>query len=196
MKRAIEVLVGAGLFVAAGAAPTKEPIPPERRVIQLTPAEEKAAHGFDARLKDYVALHRKLEATLPKLSKDSTPEEIDKDQRALGQAMRAARPTAKRGDFFSPGVESLVRLTVKAVLAGPDGKTIEASIMDENPGIPDLKINERYPDNVPLSTMPPQVLEPLPKLEEDIEYRFIGKRLVLLDAHAHLIIDFTNDVLP
>ena len=33
--------------------------------------------------------------------------------------------------------------------------------------------------------MPPQVLAALPKLPEDIEYRFIGDRLILLDVHAH-----------
>jgi hypothetical protein len=40
------------------------------------------------------------------------------------------------------------------------------------------------------------VLKALPKLEEDLEYRFIGERLVLMDAHAHIIVDFTDDVLP
>jgi hypothetical protein len=29
-----------------------------------------------------------------------------------------------------------------------------------------------------------------------MEYRFIGKRLVLLDTHAHIVVDFTGDVLP
>jgi hypothetical protein len=185
------------LGVAAGAAfAVKEPIPPERQVVALSPAEKKAALDFEARLKDYLALHKKLEATLPKLSKESTPQEVDKNQRSLLELMKAQRAGAKRGDLFSPGIEALVRRTIKAVLAGPDGKTIVASIMDENPGVPALKINDRYPDEVPLSTMPPQILEPLPKLEEDIEYRFIGKRLALLDSHAHMIIDFTNDVLP
>ena len=33
-------------------------------------------------------------------------------------------------------------------------------------------------------------------LTEDLEYRFIGERLALVDAHAHIIVDFTNDVLP
>jgi hypothetical protein len=64
------------------------------------------------------------------------------------------------------------------------------------PALPNLNVNDRYPDSVPLSTMPPQVLESLPKLDEDIEYRFIGERLVLMDAHAHIVIDFTDDVLP
>ena len=67
--------------------------------------------------------------------------------------------------------------------------------MDENPGVPTLRVNDRYPDAIPLSTMPPQVLKALPPLEEDLEYRFVGERLVLMDAHAHIIVDFTDDVL-
>jgi hypothetical protein len=167
-----------------------------RPVIALTSEEQAAADAFEAKLKDYIALHRKAEAALPHLSKSSTPAEIDKNQRALGTQISAERAGATRGDFFPPAMEGLVRRTMKAVLSGPDGKTIKASIMDENPGVPNLKVNDRFPDTIPLSTMPPQVLEPLPKLDEDMEYRFIGKRLVLLDTHAHIVVDFTGDVLP
>ena len=49
---------------------------------------------------------------------------------------------------------------------------------------------------LPLSTMPLQVLTALPKLEEGLEYRFAGDRLILMDTHANLIIDFTGNVLP
>ena len=165
-------------------------------IITLTPEEQSAADAFEARLKDYIAVHRKIEAALPHLSKNSTPQEIDKNQRAFLTQLAAERSEAKRGDFFTPPMEGLVLRTLEAVLAGPDGKTIKASIMDENPGVPNLKINDRYPDAVPLSTMPPQVLEPLPKLDEEMEYRFLGKRLVLLDTHSHMVVDFTGDVLP
>jgi hypothetical protein len=57
-------------------------------------------------------------------------------------------------------------------------------------------VNGRYPDGVPLTTMPPQVLAALPKLPPELEYRFIGERLVLLDGPAHLIVDFIQDALP
>jgi hypothetical protein len=167
-----------------------------RPIITLTADEQAAADAFEARLKDYIAVHRKIEAALPHLSKSSTPQEIDKNQRAFLTQLAAERSEAKRGDFFTPPMEGLVRRTLEAVMAGPDGKTIKASIMDENPGVPNLKINDRYPDAVPLSTMPPQVLEPLPKLDEEMEYRFLGKRLVLLDTHSHMVVDFTGDVLP
>jgi hypothetical protein len=44
--------------------------------------------------------------------------------------------------------------------------------------------------------MPLQVLATLPKLDEGLEYRFIGRRLVLMDTHANLMVDFTENVLP
>jgi hypothetical protein len=164
--------------------------------VVLTASEEQAVEGFEARLKEYMKVHRKLEATLPKHSKHATPEQVDEKQRALGALIKAARASAKQGDFFTPDIQALVRRTLKAVLAGPDGKTIKALIMDENPGVPNLTVNDRYPDAIPLSTMPRGVLKPLPKLEEDLEYRFVGERLVLMDAEARIIIDFTDDVLP
>ena len=71
--------------------------------------------------------------------------------------------------------------------------------MDENQASPSavkLIVNSRYPDTVPLTTVPPQVLQTLPKLTEDLEYRFIGDSLILLDTHAHVIADFIEDVLP
>jgi|RhiMethySRZTD1v2_1073278.scaffolds.fasta_scaffold08114_2 hypothetical protein len=198
-QRVLIVLGLTGGLCCAATAPAVETAKVgeiQRPIITLTPEERAAADQFEAKLKDYIADHRKAEAALPHLSKDSTPQEIDKNQRALGTQLAAERAGAKQGDFFTPPMEGLVRRTLQAVLAGPDAKTIKASIMDENPGVPNLKINDRYPDNIPLSTMPPQVLEPLPKLDEEMEYRFLGKHLVLLDTHAHLVVDFTGNVLP
>jgi hypothetical protein len=160
------------------------------------PSEAQAVGAFEARVKEYVALHEKLEATLPKFAEKGTPEQVDKNQRALGELIKSARKDAKPGDFFTPGIQALVKRVIGEVLSGPDGKTIKSSIMDENPGVPKLTINERYPSSVPLSTMPPEVLEPLPKLNGELEYRFIGRRLILLDTEADIILDFTGDVLP
>ena len=82
------------------------------------------------------------------------------------------------------------------VFGGPEGRQLKASIMDENPVGIKLTVNGRYPDTVPLSTVPPEVLQTLPQLAEDMEYRFIGDRLILLDTHAHVIADFIEDALP
>jgi hypothetical protein len=40
------------------------------------------------------------------------------------------------------------------------------------------------------------VLAALPKLPKDLEYRFIGDRLILLDVHAHTIADYMDKALP
>ena len=160
------------------------------------PSEAQTVAAFKERVKEYVALHEKLEATLPKFAERGTPEQVDKNQRALGALIKSARSDAKPGDFFSPGMVALVKRVLGEVLSGPAGKTIKASIMDENPGVPKLVINERYPSSVPLSTMPPEILEPLPELKGELEYRFIGRRLILLDTEADIILDFTGNVLP
>ena len=41
-----------------------------------------------------------------------------------------------------------------------------------------------------------RVIDRVRKLSEDMEYRFIGRALILLDAHAHIIADFIDDAIP
>ena len=162
----------------------------------LSPAENQTVAAFETHVKEYVALHEKLEATLPKTPKQQTAAQVDKHQRALGDLIKSARRDAKPGDFFKPGMQALLKRILGDVLSGPDGKIMKASIMDENPGLPNLPLNERYPASIPLSTMPPQVLAPLPKLHGELEYRFIGPRLILVDTEADIILDFTDEILP
>ncbi len=151
---------------------------------------------FDARVKEYVELHRKLEDTLPKLSKESSPDEIDKHQRALERLVRQTRKGAQPGAVFTPGMQTLVRQVMADVFGGSDGAALKASIMDENPGLTKLTVNARYPDTVPLSTVPPQVLQRLPRLPEELEFRFIGRHFILMDERAHIIVDLIENVLP
>ena len=171
---------------------------PETRseAIMLSEDEQRVAAQFEAQSKEYVAMQHKLRATLPRLPEEATPQQVDMDQRLLGALIRDARVVAEPGEFFSPGMHALVQRVMSVIVSGPDRANLRGSILDENPGVPELAINSRYPDTVPLSTMPPQVLEALPKLPEELEYRFIGERLVLMDSDAHVILDYTGDVLP
>jgi hypothetical protein len=173
--------------------------PTERLVGPLTQAEADALATMNSRLRDYVDLHTRIEGTLPNLPKDATPQQIDKNQRELEKLMREARATAKPGDIFTPEARPIIKRLLATVFGGPDGKQLKASIMDESqiaPSAAKLIVNARYPDTVPLTTVPPQVLQTLPKLTEDLEYRFIGDSIILLDVHAHVIADFIEDVLP
>jgi len=170
--------------------------PTERVVGPLSPADSQALATMNDRLKEYIDLHTKLERTLPSLPDDATPKQIDKNQRAFAVLMRNARATAKPGDIFTPQARPVIVRLLATIFGGPDGRQLKASIMDENPVGVKVTVNGRYPDSVPLSTIPPQVLQTLPKLSEDMEYRFIGDRLILLDTHAHVIADFIEDALP
>jgi hypothetical protein len=165
--------------------------------IVLTAAEKQAVTEFEARIADYAALHSKLEASLSALPDKATPEQIDKHQRDMVALIQKARINAKPGEFFTPGMVTLAKEASTATVDGPDGDEIEASIMDENPGaLLSVNVNDRYPEGVPVTTMPIELLDTLPKLGEKLEYRFLGKRLILLDTCCQIVLDVTPNVLP
>jgi len=153
---------------------------------------------FLKRVDAYVALHKKLEATIPSLPKEATPQQIDQHQRALGRLIAQGRTGAKRGDIFTPGMEQIARKLLADIFRGPGGAQMKREIFEEYEQR-DIKpvVNGRYPDEIPLSTVPPQVLAGLPKLpDEQLEYRFVGTNLILLDPHAHIIADFVERAIP
>lgn len=163
------------------------------------PVNEDAAMlaAIDKRIKDYVALHQKLEATLPPLSKEATADAIDKHGRALAALLHRARPDAKYGDIFPSLARATIRRYLQRVLSGPDGRKIRAAIFDEdNLTVFKVQVNGRYPDGAPRSSVPLQVLQMLPKLPEELEYRFIAHRLILVDIHAGLVVDYVDNALP
>ena len=172
------------------------PAPAQQATTPRVNPEAALAAEFTKRVAEYVALHKKIEDSLPRLSKDATPQEIDNYQRELGRRIAKARPTAKPADIFTKEIRAYFRRQIAGPFAGPEGRKLKASIMDENPGPIRLAVNGRYPDTVPLATMPPQVLAELPRLPEELEYRFIASRLILLDVHAHIIVDYIDDALP
>jgi hypothetical protein len=150
---------------------------------------------FEARVTKYVDLHKKLEATLPALPRSATPEEITTHQASLERLLARSRTGAKSGDLFFARARALFRRRIATLLAGPAGANIRASIDDENPGPIRLLINGRYPDTAPISSVPPEVLQLLPRLPEELEYHFIGRRLVLLDIHSHTVVDYMENAL-
>jgi hypothetical protein len=151
---------------------------------------------FMKSVNDYVALRNRVSRPVKPLPKEATPEQIDENQRLVSQGIIAARTGANPGDVFRPAMQEYVRRTLTRVFSGPDGKKLRSSVLDENPVGTAVKVNGAYPDAIPLATMPPQVLEALPKLPKDVEYRFVGERLILFDAHAHLVIDYVERALP
>jgi hypothetical protein len=186
-------VAAAGVVILTSGLACESKTKEQEQKSDITLAREIAA-DFQARLETYVSLSRKLAATLPALPKDATPLQIDQDQRAFEKVVVQERRDAKRGDIFIPGMQVYVRTLLADVFKGARGAEEKGAVHDEShpvkPGI-----NKRYPDEVPLATMPPRLLANLPKLPDDLEYRFVRNDLILMDVHAHLILDFIEDAM-
>lgn len=140
---------------------------------------------FSARVWDYSELRSELEKGLPPLRVTDDPAEIRRAVRALAKKIRVGRAGAKQGDMFTPTISVEFR---KALILEMDANTW-AAIMDDNPGEFSNQINGTYPEEKPLSTVPPNILAVLPSLPDDIQYRFLGRHLILLDTRANVILD-------
>jgi hypothetical protein len=148
---------------------------------------------FNARIKTYVEMRKKADDTVPAQKKTNDPGDILAAQQGLAERIRAARAGAKAGDIFTPEIAARFRRLLHPEVSEPETK---AAIKDDNPGTVPFKVNGDYPEKATLSTVPPNVLEVLPKLPEGIEYRFVGKHLILRDARANLIIDYMLNAIP
>jgi|SRR3954471_9153986 hypothetical protein len=151
---------------------------------------------FQKRVEAYVALHKKLESTVPGPAKDSTPQQIDAHQRSLAKLIQENRKGARPGELFTPEMQRVVRRLMRQVFRSEGGAQVKKEILEEYTAPVKLQVNARYPDTVPLSTVPPQVLKGLPKLPEELEYRFVGDQLIILDTHAHIIVDYMERIFP
>jgi hypothetical protein len=168
----------------------------QRKDTRVNP-NARALADFQEEIEEYIELHRKLARTLPSLPKEATIEAIDQRQRALAALIQKARRNAKVGDIFERDSRPVIRKLLYGVFMAPDGKHLREAIKDENPaGAVKLTINGRYPDTFPLSTVPSDVLQVLPPLPDELEYRFIGTTLILLDSDAHLIVDYLTAAVP
>jgi hypothetical protein len=140
---------------------------------------------FSARVGDYAELRSELEKGLPPLTVTDDPADIRRAVRALAKRIRVARAGAKQGDIFTPSIS----VEFKKVLILQMDSNTWAAIMDDNPGEFSNEINSTYKEGKPLSTVPPNILAVLPRLPDDIQYRFLGRHLILLDTRASVILD-------
>ncbi len=158
--------------------------------------DARALADFKARVDTYATLRQKVDAALPQLSKEATPQEIDRHQRSLLAGITAARAGAKPGDLFTPPIQRTIKALIARAFAAGNSKTLRESIQDENPGPVRITVNSPYPDALPLANMPAELLKNLPTLPEVVEYRFVGESLILLDSAAHLIVDIIPGAMP
>jgi hypothetical protein len=164
--------------------------------VVVSPADKAAIDVFEKEVKDYIALRNKVRENAPKLSKDSTPEQINAYRTALELSLRNARPNAKRGEFFRPETADFIRRTLKTEFQGQDRKELREQIFEtELKGVV-LRVNHPYAQSAELSEMPATLLTKLPQLPKELRYRFVGRNMLLVDRESNVILDFMPDALP
>jgi hypothetical protein len=160
-----------------------------------TQTTSQVVKDFQARVKQYLSLRKTEAGTSPRPT--SSPEKLEEKQQDLATKVKVFRPNAKQGDIFTPTIAKYFRSQISATLNGPDGPNIRASLNNAEPGHGlVLHVNQSYPQNIPIQSTPPSLLLNLPSLPQELEYRIVGRELVLHDIGPDIVVDFIPDAIP
>jgi hypothetical protein len=161
-----------------------------------SPQEKRTIAAFENRVKQYLKLRDRVKGKVPKLSKDSTPEQIQANEKAFVDALRTARANAKPGEIFTADIAAYIRTKLKTEFKGSDRKEIRKIVLDDEIKPIPIRVNYPYPDENAFAEMPPTLLLKLPVLPKQVKYRYVGRNLFLVDTDNNLIIDYMLDALP
>jgi hypothetical protein len=189
LRRLFVLVLIAGLPAASLAQPRSESpsarVVPDFRLVVLGHFDADALAEFNKRVQRYAADRERAERGGPLLRMTDNPDEIIRAERELTKRIRAVRKSSDRGQIFIPRMEAQIRAFLDLRV---DPVTL-TTIMEDGPGEFDVDINETYPKDLPLATMPASILLQLPDLPRDVEYRFVGRHLILRDVRANMVID-------
>jgi hypothetical protein len=158
--------------------------------------ENQAMARFSELVNDYAKLRADLEGKLPKVSRESSPEKIEAHRTALAEAVRAARTGARRGDIFDPEVANHIQTIIRREFKGKQRNELRETILEADTKGAPLRVNYNYPETKELTQIPPTLLQALPKLPDQLRYRFTGRHLLLVDRETRIIIDYMLNALP
>jgi len=152
---------------------------------------------FSHRIDEYVKLRKQADAGVPVLKQTNSPHEIADRERLVAERIRNARANAKQGDIFNTQIAGVFRQLMSSSFKADEGKQIHQSLRRAEP-VKDVnvRVNQPYPEAVPLQSMPPTLLQNLPELPKDLDYRIIDHDLILRDVQANLVIDIIPDAIP
>lgn len=190
------------ILTAAGAASSQWVSDLQRAYVQAAPARaqaqqeaaESASEGFRARTAAYATFHEEVEKTIPALSETNDPKKIAERERALGEGLIKARSGARLGEYFGDFSNPLRRIVREDFMRRPAADQ-KALVQEVPPGVK-VDVNTIYPTTLPLATFPPALLRVLPELPDVLEYRIVGRDLILLDTKGNVIVDVLRNVFP
>lgn len=147
---------------------------------------------FEKRVDEYAKVNKKAAADLPPLKPNASAEKIAHAQHELTMRIHHLRKGIPQGSMFTPEISAEFRRLIKIAMGGGDAARVNSSLKHAEPVRMKarLKVNEQYPRNIPLQSMPPTLLVNLPPLPPELSYRLIGDTLVLVSVRTNLIVDF------
>ena len=161
----------------------------------VSAAQTEAAIEFQKRIQVYMKTHNQAEAKVPNLKSTDDPQQISDREKALGQMIMTMRAGAQPGEIFAPEFQPYFIQIVRDDFAARSPADRKA-LINELPKNMKVDINTIYPTTLPLATFPPALLRKLPDLPPEMEYRIVGRSLIIRDAKANLIVDILRDVVP
>jgi hypothetical protein len=161
---------------------------------------EDALEHFDEHVAAYLEVRTRVAASVPPIEVLSDLGRIQAHIDALAGAIRAARSAAQPGDLFTADVRLVVRVDIRNALGAAriDVEELRAALEQEaEPGaeVPFVGINQAYPWAFG-SAVPPVLIIAVPALPAELQYRFIGRDLLLVDVEADLVVDILPNALP
>ncbi len=175
-------------------APAASPLQAQSTSPAPSNADALVIQDFENRVDEYVKLRKKIK--LPRLKPTSSGPAIAHHERECAGKIRVARLTARQGDIFTPQICAEFRRLIGTGVQGSQATRVRQSLKHAEPVRLRLRINALYPASVPLQSSPPTLLQNLPKLAPEVDYRVVGHDLVLRDVEANLIVDFMRNAIP
>lgn len=160
-----------------------------------TNAQGAATLEFQNRIKAYLKLHNQAESTVLNLKRTDDSTEIADREALLAKAIQTLRAGAGIGEIFAPEYQPYFIKMVQDDFAKRSAADRKA-IINELPKNMKVDVNMVYPTALALATFPAGLLRKLPDLPPELEYRLVGRSLILRDVKANLIVDILRDVVP
>ena len=150
---------------------------------------------FHKRLEVYMKTHNEAEGKVPNLKRTDDPVEISGREKALAEMIMTLRAGAQEGEIFAKDVQPYITKIIHDDFA--NRRLVDRrALVHELPKNVKVSVNTVYSTTFPLLTFPAALLQKLPDLPPELEYRIVGRNLILRDVKANLIVDVLRDAIP
>jgi hypothetical protein len=140
--------------------------------------DARAILEFQRAADSYAFMHRVVERKL-----------AAEDELVTG--LRAARPNARPGSFFTPAAQTAFRNRLAKLLRNPDCAADLEKLAQRGAGAT-LQVQDQFPPDLDDATGT-CVARGLPHLPDELQYAVLGHDLLLIDRHARIVLDVLAD---